>query len=388
MLPNETMPVSLTIDHFAHLIGRIGTAEANDAGLSGHDTLLPEGHYIRRVPAFLNITRSDSATASQILEQRNLAFQHYGYIQRGFFHDAQVTGTGTLVTRNGKVIAESCVEYLAQSQTPPGLVDLTGGNFALAHHPSRRITDPCILIKRPSWPNYGHWLVEGAAMIALLAGNIEHTRANLVVGAYSGRYAAMDKIIHDTIKIICPSAKVIEHPDNETWSFDRIDYVTPIHGPPSTKVPLPLEKLRSLILQAAGPQKQRNRRIYLSRRDQATRRVENEDEIMTVLSSYGFEDVSCIGMSITEQALLFSECEAIIGVKGAALSNILFCRPGCNIMVLSPSNWSDPFFYDIANQVGLQYGELFCDVTDGPVAGHHDFVVSPTDLKEMINAMT
>ncbi len=103
----------------------------------------------------------------------------------------------------------------------------------------------------------------------------------------------------------------------------------------------------------------RPRRIYPSRRDAGVRVLVNEAELSVLLSYFGFETVCLESLSPHERARLFSEAEAIVGIKRAALANLVFCRPPCSVMVLSPDDFPDPLFWDIPGQLGLRYAELF-----------------------------
>ena len=65
-------------------------------------------------------------------------------------------------------------------------------------------------------------------------------------------------------------------------------------------------------------------RIYLSRSNALTRRVRNEDEVMTLLSDWGFELYRPEELSFAEQVTLFSDAEAIVSPHGSGLMNQIF----------------------------------------------------------------
>jgi capsular polysaccharide biosynthesis protein len=117
------------------------------------------------------------------------------------------------------------------------------------------------------------------------------------------------------------------------------------------------------------------------------RTVVNEDELEALLACFGFETIDLHGRSLFEQARLFSETEAVVGVKGAALTNIVFCPAHCSVMVLSPSDFPDPFFWDIAGQLNLNYAELFGPTTTNRSPGRNDFVVDLVAVARMLGVV-
>ena len=59
------------------------------------------------------------------------------------------------------------------------------------------------------------------------------------------------------------------------------------------------------------------RRMFISRRDAARRRLVNEDEIIEIVSAHGFEIVLPAMLNQVDQARLFTEAASVIGVAGA-----------------------------------------------------------------------
>jgi hypothetical protein len=64
--------------------------------------------------------------------------------------------------------------------------------------------------------------------------------------------------------------------------------------------------------------------IYLSRDGLSSRRVRNENEVMELLSDYGFKRYYPHRMSFAEQVTLFSNAKAIISPHGSGLMNQIF----------------------------------------------------------------
>ncbi len=65
-------------------------------------------------------------------------------------------------------------------------------------------------------------------------------------------------------------------------------------------------------------------RIYVSRDDADRRRVDNEDEVMSLLEDHGFSRFVLSDLSVPEQAALFSGADVIVAPHGANLTNMTY----------------------------------------------------------------
>src|SRR6266436_4954051 len=78
-------------------------------------------------------------------------------------------------------------------------------------------------------------------------------------------------------------------------------------------------------------------RIYIRRGNTRTRNLTNEAEVIAFLKKFDFVSVSMDGLTCEAQARLFASAETIIGVHGAALTNLLFASEGCKVVEMFPS---------------------------------------------------
>jgi len=65
-------------------------------------------------------------------------------------------------------------------------------------------------------------------------------------------------------------------------------------------------------------------RIYISREGQVLRFVENEEEVVALLTKYGFKKILAEKLSYQEQVEIFAKAKYLVGPHGAGLTNILF----------------------------------------------------------------
>jgi capsular polysaccharide biosynthesis protein len=111
--------------------------------------------------------------------------------------------------------------------------------------------------------------------------------------------------------------------------------------------------LRSIVPQAPSPV--RSKRIFLSRVNAPKRRLINHDAIEKLLAGYGFEHVTLDGRPFVDQAAIFREAELIVAVHGAALSHLVFAKPGTHVIELLPKNHVQPCFWTIGQMEGHRY---------------------------------
>jgi capsular polysaccharide biosynthesis protein len=108
------------------------------------------------------------------------------------------------------------------------------------------------------------------------------------------------------------------------------------------------------------PRRQRRRcnRIYISRRRSPIgRRVLNEDEVVRMLNSFGFESVALETLPLDAQIELFFDAEAVVGVHGAGLTNLLFSDAAA-VTELHPRRAVLPHYYFLCKAMGHDYRSL------------------------------
>lgn len=131
-----------------------------------------------------------------------------------------------------------------------------------------------------------------------------------------------------------------------------------------------------------------SKRIFLSRQNATYRRKCNEGEVFELLRKYDFEKVYPEKMTISEQVSVFNSAEFIVGVSGAAFSNLLFCSKGCNVICLTNYKLNISIFSSIANNLDIDLTYLYdhtkqlnyrCDL-------HDSFKVDLNSLEELLQS--
>lgn len=116
--------------------------------------------------------------------------------------------------------------------------------------------------------------------------------------------------------------------------------------------------LRSTLLR--GPVPSSGARLYVTRgRAQHTRRVNNEDDVLDLLTAQGYVPIDPGTLTVAEQIAAFAGAEAIVAPHGAALTNLAFASPGTRVVELFAPDYVNTCYFELASQVpGLTYRYL------------------------------
>jgi capsular polysaccharide biosynthesis protein len=124
--------------------------------------------------------------------------------------------------------------------------------------------------------------------------------------------------------------------------------------------PLVFECINSLAAQVPPEYVER---LYVSRASVGFRNPTAEAEIRDLLESHGYLTISPGELALSRQIAFFKGARRVVGVMGAAMTNIAFCSLGARIVCLTPSGMPDTFFWFISNLRGLNYHEVRCSQT-------------------------
>jgi hypothetical protein len=104
-----------------------------------------------------------------------------------------------------------------------------------------------------------------------------------------------------------------------------------------------------------------NRRIFIDRGLAATRRILNNEEFVDILKKYDFESVQLEKLSFNQQIKVFVEASFVLGVHGAGLTNIVFCRPDTKVVEILPKFCATKSFWLPSNKFHLDYNAFIAN---------------------------
>jgi capsular polysaccharide biosynthesis protein len=133
------------------------------------------------------------------------------------------------------------------------------------------------------------------------------------------------------------------------------------------------------FLQSTFPTKKigTGRKLFIGRGGAEHRALIHEGKIAAMLSERGFDSVDCGKMSVQEQAEVFGSAEVVVGAHGAALTNLVFCRPGTRVVELFSPAYVNPCYRDLCVAAGLRHAAVIGNGKDWVLSERHDQPSAP-----------
>ncbi len=280
-----------------------------------------------------------------------------------------------------------------------GLVVLPGGEFAAeavyglnlleidpgyrAPMPSRRVEksgDYFTLVgKFSNASNYYHWIHDCLLRLHGVEDRLP-VDVRYVVPPLSHAYK------RETLHLLgLHEEQLLTFQGEEVWEVERLWFAS---MPPSgAEVPEAVEWLRQRIFSAVGiGNPEPCRRFYISRNRARHARVLNESGLTPILDAHGFEIVETDEMSISEQARLFSQAEAIVAPHGAGQTNMIFADNRCKNLELLEPRWASEghayVFWTLAETLGQSFTYLVTDSVPNPNDHKRNDLRVPLDVFE------
>jgi len=251
--------------------------------------------------------------------------------------------------------------------------------------------------------NYAHWMTEILPRIAAFVSDAGRARIPLVV----------DSDLHPnlmrSLEIVAgPDAVIRRLAPEATLRVGVLHNVSPSayapfklrpqsgggfsHGlfsPPALRASV--ARLRAGLALPAGDMRPR----LLLRRNSGLRRLVNEGEIDEMLVGLGFTPLEPERLSLDAQIEAYSGAGMVVGASGAALTNLIFARPDCPVVVLMGRFRLTAYWYwrrmaaaagagPVVHAVGEQLAPL--DDPYDPLAAHQDFHIALDDVRAAIDA--
>jgi hypothetical protein len=128
-----------------------------------------------------------------------------------------------------------------------------------------------------------------------------------------------------------------------------------------------------------------DRRIYATRQADATRYVQNVEELTAVLESYGFETVAFGELSFEEELELLSETAVLLGPHGAGLTSLLW---GHELDIIELFNTTKKSEYErLAQACGHRYDAVFNPDVPVGLGRNNPFVVDTNLLQDTLDSL-
>jgi hypothetical protein len=191
---------------------------------------------------------------------------------------------------------------------------------------------------------YYHWMTDDLPRLASLRHMPPQTRI-LTREPLSGYQ-------RESLRLIGLEERV--HPvSGRHFTVERFHFSSPV-GMTGCTNPFVVSWLREQYAGYLRPGTELPEKLFVLRRGK-TRGIINQDELAENLMCRGWVAIDLEEYSIERQVALFANASHIIAEHGAALTNLLWCRPGTKVLELCAHNFLNGCYEGIALCAGLDH---------------------------------
>lgn len=226
--------------------------------------------------------------------------------------------------------------------------------------------------------NYGHFVLDALPRLELFerAGGKLGDVDWVVLPAFKG--AGAQRLVQ---ALGLPEQKIVHANRSAQLAFDAVWQPSyPCANQARCYPPWVPEFYRTRL---AGPTGATGRRLYLPR-GRGRRSLANEAELAPWLHAHGFEMVD-LG-TVSNGPELMASAEAVIAPHGAAMTDLVFCRPGTIVVELLPPNWLWPYFYSLSAAAGLRHHAVIGEPAPRDAEGRTRFRIDVRKFAEVAEA--
>ena len=331
-------------------------------------------------PKIYNSERIPSNVASMLEPIWQNSFYKGEPVKIFRFSDVYVAGQGLILDSNLRVISESVSQH-----APSELFEAADQvrNYIEGGVLQQTVHEDSMVLVKPGWFNYGHWLIELLPHPFL----VEQANIGVAPQIFLPKTDTAIAMTHkQSLALVGVDRERIIDYDFAPRLFKSLILVTGHcrHGPFMSPVLFgALARCRDRVVEFT---RGASRRIYVKRNSSSARGISNYLEVEAYLADCGFESVSPENLTLVEQIQLFADCAISIGVAGAGLTNICWQRPGSACIALYPDSMPDTFFWWICQHRGIRWADVRYSAT--PRGGYEgwngDIEVSIADLEGII----
>lgn len=154
-----------------------------------------------------------------------------------------------------------------------------------------------------------------------------------------------------------------------------------------------MNTLRDKVVTACRTKPQQEKRIYISRAKAKIRKVLNEEQILPLLHSFGFQVCFLEDLDWTDQVVLLSNASILIGLHGAGLTNMLWMPKQSKVIeIRMESSYEQWCYYELAATCNHDYSYLLCKPGEEHAAPHNgnvwiDVAKLESQLHEVIEVL-
>jgi capsular polysaccharide biosynthesis protein len=291
-----------------------------------------------------------------------------------------------MVFRRGRIYPESFAlpQYAEEFRRP-----VVYARFLMKNHGLRRggvrVPSALWVIDNRS-NNYFHWLVESLPRLLRAESWYPDERVLLLPEEYR-----RSPFVEFTLQAF-PQVREIKWIEWRSKArVSRLAYVPRLPRQPPMRLPDDAEiaavraRIDGLVRDDERPAANR---IYFSRGDVTSdrRRVRNERELEEMLREHGFAIVRHDPARPWQQIQLSRHADLVVGLHGAALTNVMFMRRGAQLLELHHPGPHWDIYERLAGMFGVTYSELECEAAEEGDPQFADVCVDVGRIRERLGS--
>ena len=353
MTANSNAGISVAVDRTTQLAS-VPFAGGFPPPLAQYTVVDERQYRVKLHPLSVNSTTTESVHyADHIVHAPSMTLEH---LIDHYWHPA----LGLLISRDGLIWRHSflgpfqdgfltSIKAIVDRTTPDGTMEHFFYEDRLGRVPT--IKGEHLLIANSDLPNYGHYMLDIAPLVHLGA-KMGVPMLTWTLKPWQRALIARLDVRPGQIREIKPRTVFLEH----AIVSNRLSGMSSQNAHPQHR------EVFALILanvRKHAPQAQYPGRILLCRGIRNSRNIRNRNALIEALAALGFAAIQPEKLSFDEQAMMFSQAEAIVAEFGAAMANLVFCRPGTRIVEIIAEGQHDPWSAHLCAMLELNHVVLF-----------------------------
>jgi capsular polysaccharide biosynthesis protein len=245
------------------------------------------------------------------------------------------------------------------------------------------VNELTLIVHNEGGGTWGHWIVQNLPRVILFKQKYPDAKIALPEGYRGGNFAFSLSLFGIEWNSVFP----LNHA--KSYRFKQAAFIDHLYDLDGVVHPAAIDVLSQAIIPDA--EEFTPPRIFIERSKSVMRRnIENISEITDVAKSFGFSYGKLGRVPVTKQASYWREGTHFCSILGSDLTNIVFAKPGENVISITPEIHGDNFFLDLAAAKGLVWNEMLCGqlATRREPIGHSSFEVDPRIFHEFLKQAT
>ena len=222
------------------------------------------------------------------------------------------------------------------------------------------IAEDYLIVANSEQPNYGHYLLDIVPLIHLGA-QIRAPMLTWTLKPWQRALIARLDVPAGLIREIRPRPVRLEH----AVVSNRLSGVASQNAHPHHRQAF--AAILANVLKGA-PRVETPKRVLVCRSLANSRNLINRAEMIEALKALGFAAIQPEKLSFDEQALTFAGAGIVVAEFGAAMANVMFCRPGTKVVEIIAEGQHDPWSAHLAAMLDLEHVVLFQRQTEEALA--------------------